>query len=86
MGRKILIGAAAIVVLSVAGLAAIVAMQPSEFRIERSATIAAAAPAVFARVNDFHNWAAWSPWAKLDPSARERPSRGSATTRSARGA
>ena len=32
----------------------IVAMQPSDFRVTRSATIAAPAPAVFAQVNDFH--------------------------------
>jgi hypothetical protein len=63
---KILIGVAAVVVLAVAVL---VVMQPSEFRIQRSATIAAPAPVVFAQVNDFHNWEAWSPWAKLDPSA-----------------
>ena len=25
---------------------------------------------MFAQVNDFHNWEAWSPWAKLDPAAR----------------
>jgi hypothetical protein len=25
---------------------------------------------VFAQVNDFHNWEAWSPWAKLDPAAK----------------
>ncbi|HYV66276.1 MAG TPA: SRPBCC family protein [Myxococcales bacterium] len=67
---KILLGVAAAVVLVVAVLAAIVAMQPSEFRIERSATIAAPAPAVFAQVNDFHNWETWSPWAKLDPAAK----------------
>ena len=67
---KILIGVAAAVVLVVGVLAAIVALQPSEFRIERSATIAAPAPAVFAQVNDFHNWEAWSPWAKLDPAAK----------------
>jgi uncharacterized protein YndB with AHSA1/START domain len=67
---KILIGVAAAVVLVVGVLAALVAMQPSEFRIERSATIAAPAPAVFAQVNDFHNWEAWSPWAKLDPAAK----------------
>jgi hypothetical protein len=48
----------------------VVAMQPSEFRIVRSATISAPAPAVFAQVNDFHNWEAWSPWAKLDPAAK----------------
>jgi hypothetical protein len=32
-----------------------------------------------AQVNDFHNWEAWSPWAKLDPAAKnsfEGPSAG----------
>ncbi|MGH7303763.1 MAG: SRPBCC family protein [Candidatus Rokuibacteriota bacterium] len=67
---KILGGVVAAVALVVGVLAVIVALQPSEFRIERSATIAAPAPAVFAQVNDFHNWEAWSPWAKLDPAAR----------------
>ena len=67
---KILIGVAAAIVLVVGVLAVLVAMQPSEFRIERRATIAAPAPAVFAQVNDFHNWEAWSPWAKLDPTAK----------------
>ena len=67
---KVLVGVAAVVVLVVAVLAVIVAMRPSEFRIERSATIAAPASAVFAQVNDFHNWEPWSPWAKLDPSAK----------------
>ncbi len=48
----------------------IVALQPSDFRIARTATMAAPAEAVFAQVNDFHNWEAWSPWAKLDPAAK----------------
>ena len=63
----------------VAAFAAFVALQPSEYRIARSATIAADAPDVFAQVNDFHNWEAWSPWAKLDPNAKatfEGPSAG----------
>jgi len=75
MLKKILIAIAAIAVVFVA----VVAMQPSEFRIVRSATISAPAPAVFAQVNDFHNWEAWSPWAKLDPAAKatfEGPSAG----------
>jgi len=58
MIRKILIALAGIVVVFVA----IVAMQPSEYRVARTATIAAPAPAVFAQVNDFHKWEAWSPW------------------------
>ena len=51
--------------------AAVVAMQPSEFRVERSTAISAPAPTVFAQVNDLHNWEAWSPWAKLDPSMKQ---------------
>ena len=46
-----------------------VALQPSEVRVERTATIAAPPAVVFAQVNDFHKWEAWSPWAKLDPAA-----------------
>ena len=41
-----------------------------EFRIERSATLAAPANAVFAQVNDFQNWRAWSPWERLDPALK----------------
>lgn len=47
----------------------VAATQPSEFRIIRTCTINAPASAVFAQVNDFHKWDAWSPWAKLDPEA-----------------
>ena len=65
MLKKILIALAAIVVVFVI----VVAIQPSEFRVVRRATISAPAPAVFAQVNDFHNWEAWSPWAKRDPAA-----------------
>jgi hypothetical protein len=64
---KILIALAVVV----AGLAVIIALQPSDFRISRTATIAAPAPVVFAQVNDFHNWTAWSPWAKLDPAMKQ---------------
>ena len=63
---KILIAVAVIVI----GLAVVVALQPASFRVTRTATIAAPAADVFAQVNDFHNWEAWSPWAKLDPTAK----------------
>jgi uncharacterized protein YndB with AHSA1/START domain len=59
----VLLAIAAIVVIFLI----IVALQPSDFRIERRATIAATPPVVFAQVNDFHKWAAWSPWEKMDP-------------------
>jgi hypothetical protein len=45
----------------------IVAMQPSAFAVTRTATFSAPPAAVFAQVDDFHCWQAWSPWAKIDP-------------------
>ena len=57
-------------------------MQPSEFHVERTAEIAAPQGDVFAQVNDFRKWEAWSPWAKLDPAAKvafEGPPEGQGT-------
>jgi len=66
MLTNILIVLAVVVVVFVV----IVAMRPSEFRVERSAAMSAPAPAVFAWVNDLHKWQEFSPWAKLDPAAK----------------
>ena len=66
MLKKILSGLAALVVL----LLIVVAVQPSDFRVERTTTVAAPAANVFAQVNDLHKWDAWSPWAKLDPNVK----------------
>ena len=71
MIKKILLGIVIVVVVLVAALAIAAALQPSHYHIERSATINAAAPIVFAQVNDFHKWEAWSPWAKLDPAMKQ---------------
>ncbi len=60
----------AILFVVVVVFAGIVAMQPSEFRVTRSATMPGPAEAVFAQVNNLHNWQQWSPWAKLDPQAQ----------------
>ena len=72
-----------IILISLAVIVAIflivVALQPSHFRVVRSASISASPAAVFAQVNDFRNWQAWSPWAKKDPAAKntfEGPSSG----------
>lgn len=50
--------------------AVVVALQPSEFIVTRSAAIAAPAEAVFPHVNELKKWDAWSPWARLDPNAK----------------
>lgn len=67
MLKKIIIALIVIAVVFVG----VVAMQPSAFRVARSTTIAAPAPAVFTQVNDFKNWPAWSPWAKIDPAMKQ---------------
>ena len=66
MLKKILAVLAALLV----ALLIVIALQPSTYRVTRSATIAAAPADVFGRVNDFRAWEAWSPWAKLDPAVR----------------
>jgi hypothetical protein len=40
----------------------VVAMQPSQFRIERKGKITAPPAIVFGHVNDLHKWTSWSPW------------------------
>jgi hypothetical protein len=44
--------------------------QPDEFKLSRSAAISVAAEKIFPHVNDLHKWEAWSPWARLDPTAK----------------
>jgi hypothetical protein len=51
-------------------LCIVIAMRPSDFKVSRSATFAATPAAVFEQINDFHKWDAWSPWAKMDPNAK----------------
>jgi hypothetical protein len=70
MKTKILLGALLAIVAAVLVFVAVVAMQPADFRITRSATIAAPPAVVFDQVNHLRKWEAWSPWAKLDPNVK----------------
>src|SRR6476620_10117516 len=64
--KKILVVVAVLAVI----LALRVSRQPDRFTITRSAVLSAPAPVLFGLVNDFHQWERWSPWAKLDPHAK----------------
>lgn len=64
---KILIGVAVVVAV----LLVIVAAQPSDFKVARSTTVAAAPAVVFANVSDLHRFNSWNPWAKIDPQMKE---------------
>lgn len=66
MLKKILLGVVGVLV----ALCGVIAMQPSTYSVQRSATFKAAPDITFALVNDFHNWGGWSPWDKLDPNQK----------------
>lgn len=64
MLKKILIVLAVLIV----GFVALVATRPDTTTVERSVVVDAPPTVVFDYVNDFRQWAAWSPWDALDPS------------------
>ena len=55
------------VVVVIAVLVVVISLRPSRMHIERSLAMNAPAQVVFEQVNDFHAWAGWSPWEKMDP-------------------
>src|SRR5882757_5558513 len=66
MIKKILIGLVAVIAIFLIA----VATRPADFRVERSATIAAPAQALFEQVNDHHKFNAWNPFMKVDPNVK----------------
>jgi uncharacterized protein YndB with AHSA1/START domain len=59
-----------IIVFAIAAVLIFAAMQPNSFRVQRSTTIKAPPEKIFAAINDFHRWEAWSPWEKVDPAVK----------------
>ncbi len=70
MLKKAIDSILAILILLVVVLSVVVAMQPEDFKVTRTASVTAPPDRVFEQVNDFHKWDAWSPWAKLDPNMK----------------
>ncbi len=61
---------AIVVVVIIAGILGFAAAKPDTFRVERKASIQAPPEKVFAHLNDFKSWGAWSPWEKKDPAMK----------------
>jgi hypothetical protein len=70
MIKKVILGVLAFILVVTAALSVVVAMQTEDFKVTRTATMNAAPAQVFEQVNDFHQWEAWSPWAKIDPNMK----------------
>ena len=66
MIKKTLLGLAALIAIFLI----FAATRPADFRVERSATIAAPPLALFEQVNDHHKFNAWNPFLKVDPNVK----------------
>ncbi len=56
-----------LIVLAIIVVLVLASMKPDVFRLERNTRIGAPTDKIFGLINDFHRWAAWSPWEKMDP-------------------
>jgi hypothetical protein len=69
MKKAILFIFASLFLFILAGLAYVNSL-PAHFVLERKATIAAKPEKIRPLVDDFQNWAKWSPWAHIDPNVK----------------
>lgn len=60
-------GILVLILLIVVVVLVLAVRQPDSFRIARTVTIKAPPERIFALINDFHSWSAWSPFEHLDP-------------------
>ena len=61
---------AIIVVILIAAVLIFAATKPDTFRVQRSVSIKAPPEKIFAYINDFKRWDAWSPYEKKDPTMK----------------
>ncbi|MEO6917867.1 MAG: SRPBCC family protein [Collimonas sp.] len=80
--RKIITIAAIVVVLALVLALGLAALQSGTFNVRRTASIKAPPDKIFAMIDDFHQWGAWSPYEKLDP-AMQRSFSGAASGKGA---
>lgn len=58
------------VAVLIAGVLIFATTKPDTFRVQRATSIKAPPEKVFALINDFNRWGAWSPWEKKDPAMK----------------
>jgi hypothetical protein len=66
-GMKVLKALGILIVLGVLVIVGIAFTKPDSFEVRRQADIHAPPEKIIAALTDFHTWASWSPWQKLDP-------------------
>src|SRR5215212_7184008 len=63
---------ALVLVLVVAAVLVYAATRPDALHVERSATIKARPDTIYPLISDFHRWAEWSPYEKVDLAMQKR--------------
>ena len=73
---------AVVLAIAIAIVLILAANKPDTLRVQRAAVVKAPPEKVFPLINDFHQWATWSPWENKDP-AMQRTYSGSPSGRGA---
>jgi uncharacterized protein YndB with AHSA1/START domain len=73
---------AVVFAVAIAIVLILAAIKPDTFRVQRATTVKAPPEKIFPLINDFHQWATWSPWENKDP-AMKRSYSGAASGRGA---
>ena len=58
---------AIVLAIAIAIVLVLAATKPDTFSVQRAAVVKAPPEKIFALINDFNRWGAWSPWEKKDP-------------------
>ena len=61
---------AVVIAFAIAIVLVVAATKPDTFKVQRTAVIRAPADRVFALIDNFHQWAHWSPWEHRDPAMK----------------
>ncbi len=70
MIKKILVAVVGAVFAALVVILVIAAFRSPDFRVERSATLAASSKVLFDQVNNHHKFSVWNPFLKLDPNVK----------------
>src|SRR5882724_910226 len=61
---------AVVLAVAIAIVLILAATKPDTFRVQRATTVEAPPEKIFPLINDFHQWATWSPWENKDPAMK----------------
>jgi hypothetical protein len=70
MIKKIVVTVVVLLAVSLAGVLGYAASKPDTFHVQRATNIKASPEKIFATLNDFQSWGAWSPYETKDPAMK----------------